>query len=77
MYISPSMINIVLPLMNNAKTRINTNTHNNPDAVFDVVLRPTDRGAAGYDPVATIPDLEHSLHHAFDDGRRGELHLRS
>ena len=51
----------VLPLMRNTRTRINNNIHNDADVVVDVVLRQTDRGAAGYDAVARTPDLEHSI----------------
>ena len=51
----------VLPLMCNTRTGINNSIHNQADAVFDVVLRQTDRGAAGYDAVARAPDHEHCI----------------
>ena len=57
------MLNVVLPLMCNTRTRTNTSTLNDADVVSDVVLRQTDRGAAGYDAVARTPDLEHGIKH--------------
>ena len=42
------LLNCMLPLMCNTRTKANTSTLNDADVVSDVVLRQTDRGAAGY-----------------------------
>ena len=42
------MLNVVIPLVCTIKTRSSTSTLNDADVVSDVVLRQTDRGAAGY-----------------------------